>query len=683
MRLNKISPAHQADLIFAFKTFAAAMLALVIAFWFDLPRPYWAMATVYVTSQPLAGATSSKALYRVLGTLLGATATVVFVPNFVNSPELLCLVISLWIGLCLYLSLLDRTPRSYVFMLAGYTAAFIGFPAVSDPSAIFDTAVARTEEITLGIICATLVSTIVLPRSVATAVGAKLESWLTEARHLSLDVLSGHADDPKQQSQRLRLATDALEIDTLATHLAFDRSADRDAIRGLRMLRLQMLLLLPLLASLRDRLTALKGRLRPELTQLLDRLARWMDTDIGNREPAGNLRAAIAGLSPKLEADASWDQIMLTSLLIRLRELVDISDDCRKLSAAIAAGDDTSHLELAFRTETGIATTRHRDHGMALWSGAGAVLATLICCWFWIASGWPDGASAPMLAAVACSFFATQDDPTPGMRTFAIWSVVAITIGAIYLFAVIPAISHVEILIAALAPAFLTFGVLIARPQTGLIGMALGANTATLLALQSTYNADFESYANSALAFIIGIGATIVITRLVRTVRAEWIAQRLMRTNWTTLALTAEQRGHNDRPAFVGLMLDRLGLLAQRLAAIPEAERRDIDSLMQLRVGLNIIDLRRARHGLTPRTLGVIDAMLDRLALACRASATEAPMSPALLASIDTALAEALSEPSGSAKEDALIGLVGIRCSLFPQAEFHRAEPIPARSLVA
>ena len=110
-----------------------------------------------------------------------------------------------------------------------------------------------------------------------------------------------------------------------------------------------------------------------------------------------------------------------------------------------------------------------------------------------------------------------------------------------------------------------------------------------------------------------------------RSVRARWIAHRLLQTNWTTLAETAERRGNNDRAAFVGAMLDRLGLLAQRVAAIPAAERRDIDSLRQLRVGLNIIDLRRARHGLGPMTIQAIDAMLDQLAAACRNIAA-APM---------------------------------------------------------
>src|SRR5947209_3804919 len=223
MRAEEPFLVRHADLIFALKTFAASMLALVIALVMDLPRPYWAMATVYITSQPLAGATSSKAFFRVMGTLVGATATVALVPNLIDAPELLCLAIAHWVGLCLYVSLLDGTPRSYLFMLAGYTVALIGFPAVSEPGAIFDTAVARVEEISLGIICASMVSTIVFPRSVAPAVANRIDSWLLDARRLSQVVLLREGTNETRRSKRLKLATDIVDIDTLSAHLAYDR----------------------------------------------------------------------------------------------------------------------------------------------------------------------------------------------------------------------------------------------------------------------------------------------------------------------------------------------------------------------------------------------------------------------------------------------------------------------------
>src|SRR5262249_8672598 len=213
---------------------------------------------------------------------------------------------------------------------------------------------------------------------------------------------------------RLRLASDAVEIDALAGHLSYDRVADANTIVGLQMLRRHMTMMMPLLASITDRMAALGSRFRearPTLKQLLDRLARWLTADISARQPAEQLREASAGLRPNLDADSSWEQIVLASLLIRLRDLVDISSDCRALERAIAEGRDPAQVRLAFEPEAGITPRRHRDHALALWSAAGAVVAILLCCTLWIATGWADGASAPMMAAVGCSFFAAQDDP--------------------------------------------------------------------------------------------------------------------------------------------------------------------------------------------------------------------------------------------------------------------------------
>ena len=59
------------DLIFAVKTFIAMMLALYTAFVLDLTYPMWAAGTVIIIAQPYAGMVSSKALYRLTGTILG------------------------------------------------------------------------------------------------------------------------------------------------------------------------------------------------------------------------------------------------------------------------------------------------------------------------------------------------------------------------------------------------------------------------------------------------------------------------------------------------------------------------------------------------------------------------------------------------------------------------------------
>ena len=153
--------------IFSIKAYAAAMLALYLALSIGLQRPYWAFLTSYIVAQPLAGAVVSKAMFRVIGTFVGALAAVAMVPALDNSPELLTLTIGLWLALCVFVSLLDRTPRAYMFVLAGYSAILIALPSVEAPATIFTTAALRVQEITLGILCSSLVHAVVLPQSVA------------------------------------------------------------------------------------------------------------------------------------------------------------------------------------------------------------------------------------------------------------------------------------------------------------------------------------------------------------------------------------------------------------------------------------------------------------------------------------------------------------------------------------
>src|SRR6516164_10785718 len=99
-------------IIFSVNCYIATILALFISFSLDLKSLAWAMTTVYLTSQPLSGALRAKAVYRVIGTFVGGAAMIAIVPNLVHAPELTTLAIILWVALCAYFSLLDRTPRA-------------------------------------------------------------------------------------------------------------------------------------------------------------------------------------------------------------------------------------------------------------------------------------------------------------------------------------------------------------------------------------------------------------------------------------------------------------------------------------------------------------------------------------------------------------------------------------------
>lgn len=113
------------DALFSLKTFLAALIALYIAFLWNLSQPHWALLTVLIVAQAYTGMVRSKALYRFIGTFVGAGMAVFLIPRLVNLPELLTFFLAAWIALCLYLSLIDGTPRSYAYILSGYTVALI------------------------------------------------------------------------------------------------------------------------------------------------------------------------------------------------------------------------------------------------------------------------------------------------------------------------------------------------------------------------------------------------------------------------------------------------------------------------------------------------------------------------------------------------------------------------------
>ncbi|MDC6652549.1 FUSC family protein, partial [Leclercia adecarboxylata] len=143
----------------------------------------------YIVAQPLAGAVSSKAMFRLLGTVIGAGVAILLVPLLGNAPELLSLALALWLGLCTFVALLDRTPRAYTFLLAGYTAGIVAFPAVEAQATIFTAASLRAQEIGIGIASATLVHSLVFPRTVSARLQARIDAIMIDAERWSRDSL--------------------------------------------------------------------------------------------------------------------------------------------------------------------------------------------------------------------------------------------------------------------------------------------------------------------------------------------------------------------------------------------------------------------------------------------------------------------------------------------------------------
>ena len=95
-----------------------------------------------------------------------------------------------------------------------YTAALIGFPSVLAPGTVFDTAVSRVEEITIGVLCAAVVHSLIFPKSALSAFEQKLRRAIADARLWIAEGLT-KALTRQLEMERRRIAVAITELYTL------------------------------------------------------------------------------------------------------------------------------------------------------------------------------------------------------------------------------------------------------------------------------------------------------------------------------------------------------------------------------------------------------------------------------------------------------------------------------------
>ena len=686
-RLASLRPSR-AEVLFSAKAFASAMMAITIAQWVGLPRPFWAMMTAYIVASPLAGAVRSKALFRFCGTLVGCLVTLLVVPMLSNAPELLTLALALWLAACLYVSMLDRTPRAYVFMLAGYTAALIGFPSVEAPLQLFDTASARVEEILLGILCATLVHSLVLPTGLAPTVLGLLDRSLFDARRWFADLMQGPTraaalttPGTPLDADRRRLATDITHLRTLSTHVPFDTTHLRLTTSALHAMQDSMASLTTLFSAVEDRLRAMheaEGSLPSDVQTVLAHMGRWVEVDAQTDRAAtltllGEIRALthparLQGLTP-------WTQALRTAVATRLEQLLDGWISCEALRREIDQGLQGAPVPRPQANRR--APSLHRDHRLAAMSAASAFLAVCTSCAFWMLTGWPMGSVATMMAAILCCLFAAMDDPAPAIHVFMKFTAWSVPVAAVYVLVLMPLVQDTAMLALVCAPLFLVTGCFMARPATSLPATAMLLGVSGTLSGHDTANGDFVSFINSSTAQLIGVFIAALSTRLVRSVGADWMARRIQHATWRELSELASSRHDPDRSeGYLARTLDRIGLLAARIAQAGPALTAAVadDALRDLRLGADLITLQRHRAHLPAATTPAVTALLGDISrfFQQRGAGRPVPRPTHLQGHIDTVLTTLLACPDPAFHHHQIVAaLVGLRRTLCQGAPAH------------
>lgn len=670
--------------IFSLKCYIAGMLAMYVALRIGLERPYWAFLTSYIVAQPLAGAVISKAFFRIIGTLVGAAAAIVMVPPLVNAPAMLTLAIACWLALCVYVSLLDRTPRSYMFVLAGYTACLIVFPDVDTPQSIFTVAILRMQEILVGIVCGSLIHAVVLPGSVAGLLIGRVQTMLRDAERWSRDAI---ATLPVEglAAERRRLAQDVTELHQLSIHLPFEFSRLAPRVRTVRAMQDQLSLLLPLGAAVEDRLVQLRaardGTLPQDVEVLIADTRDWLDAPGGNPdERAASAQLLIDrchALEPKAVSGMGWSDMMRMSLFARLATLIAAHRDCRDLYDQMVTHSRRAVTpRVAELLEGRRDRELHRDYGGAARGAFGAFVMVTLGCALWIGSGWRDGGTAVMLASLFLALFSASDNLVVPLKSFMIGTIIAALIGAAYGYAIMPRLDGFGMLAAAYAPVLLILGAMMANPRT--MGIALptllGLGSPVLLA--NHYIDAFGTFINGNVAQIVGIWFAIVMAGLLQSAGVERAIRRTVRAGWTDIAERAMATRPPDLRGWINRMLDRIALLAPRLAISGKDSGQPLyDALRDLRTGVAIAELRQLRIDLPKGEALPLTRVLGGVSRYYRELLPDCPVEPdpALLGEIDRAMHDLSTHRAQGVRREAVLALVSLRRNLFPDADAYRS----------
>lgn len=587
------------DLIFATKTFIAGMLALFVSFELDLINPMWSIGTVLIIANPYSGMVSSKCVYRVVGTIGGAVIALTLTPHLINTPWLFTVVLSLWVGFALYVSLLDRTPRSYAFMLAGYSTAMIVFNAITyiDQYNIFDIALARVIEISIGVVSSAVVSATILPMHIGSAIKQRVIKTLKDTENLFANLLTA---DPKQNNTQL-LATitrDTTDIHALAVHLSYEKGELHGMTKPLQEMLHQISMVVANLVALSERIKQLQElrfiethaeklqQLSAHVVQFLEQKDLIIDENI--LQLPDEFESDFASL---MDSASTHQQVLVAAMKMDVRHFISNVLAVKVLWQRIQQGNKEIPDNITPMTTK--YPSLHRDHGVAIRGGISAVLITFIVTGVWIISGWKAGFMMAQMGAVTACILTALDNPVPVLRIFIWGSIASAVLVFVYAFGIFPHVTTFWELGLVLLPMFLFAVSMMANQMLMPVGMVLGINTMMGLNLHNAYSMDAVSYLDGSFAMILGVLVSLVVIDVVRAMSPDTSASRILALHYRAMRQAIYLPYGLDFKVHLRSMLDRIGILNSKMVQSGEIKTSIHQALIE---SSSIVDLSRLQE---------------------------------------------------------------------------------------
>ncbi|SAK74350.1 fusaric acid resistance protein [Caballeronia ptereochthonis] len=583
------------------KTLLAAFLAMGTAMRLELPQPRVAMTTTFVLMQPFSGMVLAKSVYRFGGTALGMLAALVLGAVFVQQAELYALALTLWVAACTGLAVRHRQFRWYGFVLAGYTAALIGIPAVTDPDTLLIATLTRGAEVMLGIVCSSVVSALVFPRHASATLMHSLDERQTRFAVFAADVLRARLSRIARERRFADFVDGIVGFEATRGFAAYESPAMRQGGAKLAQLNSAFMDACARLHALDQSMKRLRtdgtrcahdalGPFLEELASVFESKSLCVQLERYKAALPRRLRDARRGLA---NADRATLLDFTTSAELLYRFIADTIRYAHA-HASISGGEPGNA-----RASSRYAARTNRFVVAATFTRTAIVIAS--AAWFWIGTAWPSGGYAVIGATLACALSSASARPSKFIAQMAAGAACAVVTGYTFLCHVYPGIDGFALLCAALAPPLAAGAFLAMRPGTAGYGTGFCVFFCLLAAPDNRIVYDPGLLLNNGLAILVAMIGAAIACAVVVPPRTPWLVGRTLAELRSQAALACEGRLANLSERFHSGTHDLMSQLRGLLVPRSREHRHALSwMLVTLEVGQAMIDLRHEARALHP-----------------------------------------------------------------------------------
>ncbi|MBC8995193.1 FUSC family protein [Pseudomonas sp. N40(2020)] len=526
--------------VYIFKVLLAAFLTLWLAMRLELPQPRTAMITVFIVMQPQSGQVFAKSFYRFLGTLAGSAMMVTLIALFAQNTELFLGSLAIWVGICSAGAARCRNFRAYGFVLAGYTAAMVGLPALAHPDGAFMAAVWRVLEISLGILCATVVSAAILPQTASAAMRNALYQRFGVFALFVTDDLRGRSKTESFEASNVRFIAEAVGLEGLRSVTVFEDPHMRRRNGRLSRLNSEFMGITTRFNALHQLLERLRGNdeehvvaaIRPGLQDLAEVLDGFSGRALTSPD-AARLAMALAtykeGLPARVRSlratfqesePSDAEQLDFHTAYELLYRFVDDLHGYAQTHASLA---DHRHE----RERWDEPFTPQTNWWAAAASGIRASFILIVLGSYWVATAWPSGATMTLIAAATVGLSAATPNPKRMAFQMACGTFLGALIGFVEMFFIFPWIDGFPLLCVMLAPVIVLGSFLTSRPQYAGVGLGLLIffSTGSVPDNLTIYNP--YTFINDYIAMVMGMLVCAAAGAIILPPNSRWLWRRL------------------------------------------------------------------------------------------------------------------------------------------------------------